>query len=198
MVAFRETSCGSWRATASRRMLCMTPETSRSGFGKCRPRKRAKRSFSAARAGREEHRLRTRAGHCVQCDIKKLAFLRRHTKPAFVYIAGSLSGRVLKIGSSGAPWTRVERLGPPRSVQRLRRQAGGSRRHRRSRSQAWAVVLAMFLRRRPSRSHVTPPSELAQGHPGGGRRQAQPASASALTPLAAVAMSAATALGCDT
>lgn len=35
------------------------------------------------------HRLRTRAGHCVQCDPKKLAYQTRHTAPGYVYIAGS-------------------------------------------------------------------------------------------------------------
>lgn len=47
-----------------------------------------------------QHRLRTRAGHCVQCDPKKLAYQRRHTSPGFVYIAGSKSGKVLKIGTA--------------------------------------------------------------------------------------------------
>jgi hypothetical protein len=46
------------------------------------------------------HRLRTRAGHCVQCDPKKLAFQQRHTAPGYVYIAGSLLGSVVKIGTA--------------------------------------------------------------------------------------------------
>ena len=39
------------------------------------------------------HRLRTRSGHCVQCDPKKIAFQERYNSPGYVYIAGSLSGR---------------------------------------------------------------------------------------------------------
>lgn len=48
----------------------------------------------------EGHRLRTRAGHCVQCDPKKLAYQTRHTAPGYVYIAGSLKGRVIKMGTA--------------------------------------------------------------------------------------------------
>lgn len=46
------------------------------------------------------HRLRMRAGHCFQCDPKKLAFQKRHSEPGYVYIAGSLSGRLIKIGTT--------------------------------------------------------------------------------------------------
>jgi hypothetical protein len=45
------------------------------------------------------HRLRTRAGHCVQCDPKKLAFQARHSADQYVYIAGSLSAKLIKIGT---------------------------------------------------------------------------------------------------
>lgn len=46
------------------------------------------------------HRLRTRSHHCVQCDPKKIAFQRRYNSPGYVYIAGSLSGGVIKIGTA--------------------------------------------------------------------------------------------------
>ncbi len=49
--------------------------------------------------GRGGHRLRTRAGHCVQCDPKKLAFQARHSADQYVYIAGSLSTQLIKIGT---------------------------------------------------------------------------------------------------
>ncbi|GGE00193.1 hypothetical protein GCM10011390_18740 [Aureimonas endophytica] len=45
------------------------------------------------------HRLRTRAGHCCQCDTKKLAFAARHSDPGIVYVAGSKSARLVKIGT---------------------------------------------------------------------------------------------------
>lgn len=46
------------------------------------------------------HRLRTRAGHCVQCDTKKIAYEQRFSKDGYVYIAGSLKGRIIKIGTA--------------------------------------------------------------------------------------------------
>jgi T5orf172 domain len=46
------------------------------------------------------HRLRTRAGHCIQCDPAKIAYQRRHSSYQYVYIAGSLSSRVVKIGTA--------------------------------------------------------------------------------------------------
>jgi hypothetical protein len=46
------------------------------------------------------HRIRTRAGHCFQCDPLKLVYQIRHSKSGYVYIAGSLSGRVIKIGTA--------------------------------------------------------------------------------------------------
>jgi len=45
------------------------------------------------------HRLRTRRGHCVQCDPKKLAFQARYRSEQFVYIAGSISSKLIKIGT---------------------------------------------------------------------------------------------------
>jgi hypothetical protein len=46
------------------------------------------------------HRIRTRAGHCFQCDPLKLVYQVRHSKSGYVYVAGSLSGRVIKIGTA--------------------------------------------------------------------------------------------------
>jgi hypothetical protein len=45
------------------------------------------------------HRLRTRGGHCVQCDPKKLAYQDRFTAEQYVYVAGSLSAKLIKIGT---------------------------------------------------------------------------------------------------
>jgi len=46
------------------------------------------------------HRLRTRAGHCIQCNPTNIAFTARESSRGNVYIAGSLSGRVIKIGAA--------------------------------------------------------------------------------------------------
>jgi hypothetical protein len=46
------------------------------------------------------HRLFTRAGHCIQCDTSKIAFIRRHSGKGFVYIAATKKGRLFKVGST--------------------------------------------------------------------------------------------------
>jgi hypothetical protein len=46
------------------------------------------------------HRLKTRSHHCVQCNPINLAFQQRYRSPGYVYVAGSLSGRVIKIGTA--------------------------------------------------------------------------------------------------
>jgi len=60
-----------------------------------------------AKAG---HRLRTRSGHCVQCDTKKLGYQTRHRKPSDVYIAFSRSAGLTKVGSSTDYSTRIDKL----------------------------------------------------------------------------------------
>ncbi len=52
------------------------------------------------------HTMRTRAGHCVQCDTKKIAFITRYYRQAFVYIAGSQRTKLVKLGSSQTPLNR--------------------------------------------------------------------------------------------
>ncbi len=46
----------------------------------------------------EGHTLRTRAGHCVQCDPKKIVFLKRHSESQYVYLAYSKKTKFIKIG----------------------------------------------------------------------------------------------------
>jgi len=46
------------------------------------------------------HTLRTKAGHCIQCDVKKIAFQMRSRAKAHVYIAGTSRGKIIKVGSS--------------------------------------------------------------------------------------------------
>jgi len=48
----------------------------------------------------EGHTLRTRAGHCIQCDHSKIAFMLRSDAQAYIYIAASVAGRLIKIGST--------------------------------------------------------------------------------------------------
>ncbi len=77
---------------------------------KMRAKEEGKELVLGSRCRARGHRLRTRAGHCVQCDPRKIAYLRRYSSPGFVYIAGSLEGRVLKIETGEDAWDRVSRL----------------------------------------------------------------------------------------
>lgn len=45
------------------------------------------------------HRLRTRSGHCAQCDTAKLSYQKRHNTEGYIYIAGSKAARLLKVGT---------------------------------------------------------------------------------------------------
>ncbi len=56
------------------------------------------------------HTLRTRAGHCAQCDPARIAFVRRHNSPGLVYIAGSIKGMRIKIGFTKSKDVRTESL----------------------------------------------------------------------------------------
>ena len=47
------------------------------------------------------HRLKTRGGHCIQCNTSRLGFQKPHDAEQYVYIAGSLSERLIKIGTCG-------------------------------------------------------------------------------------------------
>lgn len=46
------------------------------------------------------HRLRTRYNHCIQCNVAAIAFLLRHGKPGWVYLAHSKTSKVVKVGST--------------------------------------------------------------------------------------------------
>jgi hypothetical protein len=44
------------------------------------------------------HSMRTRNGHCVQCNTAAIAFLARHYEKGYIYIAGSKKEEVIKVG----------------------------------------------------------------------------------------------------
>ena len=57
------------------------------------------------------HTLRTRAGHCVQCNPANLSYLRRHDEPGQVYVAESSAvGRLVKVGTSACAKDRIGQL----------------------------------------------------------------------------------------
>ena len=67
-------------------------------------------AYNVTPCRQEGHTLRTRTGHCCQCDTAKIEFLRRNDSSGIVYIAGSLIGQVIKIGFSKAVEVRAESL----------------------------------------------------------------------------------------
>ncbi len=46
------------------------------------------------------HTLRTKAGHCIQCNVSRIAFQLRSKATAHIYIAGSYKRKLIKVGSS--------------------------------------------------------------------------------------------------
>jgi hypothetical protein len=56
------------------------------------------------------HTLRTRAGHCIQCDTARIGFMKRNDLGGVVYIAGTLKGEIIKIGFSQSLEGREESL----------------------------------------------------------------------------------------
>ena len=54
--------------------------------------------FGGAHCGSGGHSLRTKAGHCIQCDTSKIVFQSRSTSPGYVYIAGSPRAQLVKVG----------------------------------------------------------------------------------------------------
>ncbi|MBX9635060.1 MAG: GIY-YIG nuclease family protein [Magnetospirillum sp.] len=47
------------------------------------------------------HTLRSRAGHCIQCDTSVIAYQLRNDADGIVYIAGSLERQLIKVGVCG-------------------------------------------------------------------------------------------------
>lgn len=56
-------------------------------------------AYNANRCARG-HRLKSRAGHCIQCRPASIAFLKRYFAEGYVYVAGSVAGRLLKVGTT--------------------------------------------------------------------------------------------------
>lgn len=56
------------------------------------------------------HTLRTRAGHCAQCNTAVLAYQLRNDGTGYVYIAYSKASRLVKVGTSGSPEARMASL----------------------------------------------------------------------------------------
>jgi T5orf172 domain len=67
--------------------------------------------FGGAACSKAGHTLRTKAGHCIQCDTSKIAYQLRHSASGYVYLAYSQSRRLAKIGfTKNHPQERVDML----------------------------------------------------------------------------------------
>lgn len=56
------------------------------------------------------HRIRTRAGHCAQCDTSRVGFMKRHGATAQVYVAQALDVGLVKVGSAADAYERMDTL----------------------------------------------------------------------------------------
>ena len=59
---------------------------------------------------REKHQLRTRSGACAMCNPDALRFQERWSQDALVYIAGSQSAQILKVGFASNVSSRIGSL----------------------------------------------------------------------------------------
>ena len=83
------------------------------GYSKADYRRLAKQSgctFVYHNECRQGHRLKTRSGHCIQCDTKKIAYQKRHSEYGSVYLAFSESEGLCKVGQAKDPKTRLKTL----------------------------------------------------------------------------------------
>ncbi len=55
-------------------------------------------AFNVSPCNSAGHTLRTRSGHCVQCNTAYLGFQKRHDSSGYIYIAGTKKGQLIKIG----------------------------------------------------------------------------------------------------
>ena len=59
---------------------------------------------------RAGHKLRTRSGHCIQCDPAKISYMLRWQKSGFIYVAYSDMFTLTKVGFSDDPKARMIQL----------------------------------------------------------------------------------------
>jgi hypothetical protein len=67
-------------------------------------------AFGVSPCSKFGHTLRTRAGHCVQCNTANIAFQLRKEEKGSIYIAGSPSSRLIKIGVTNDVDARIRML----------------------------------------------------------------------------------------
>jgi T5orf172 domain len=68
-------------------------------FWRRRMRELGKRIAVGGPCKKHGHRLRTGGAHCVQCNTSRFGFQQNYRSTRYVYIAGSLSKQIIKIGN---------------------------------------------------------------------------------------------------
>lgn len=58
--------------------------------------------FGGSLCKKEGHSLRTKSGHCIECDTSKIAYQLRSCAKGYVYLAYSPTTKLIKVGYSGA------------------------------------------------------------------------------------------------
>lgn len=67
-------------------------------------------AFNTTPCDKYGHTIRTRAGHCIQCDTARIAFILRNVSFGAVYVAGSIKGQLIKVGTANSKEARAESL----------------------------------------------------------------------------------------
>ena len=67
-------------------------------------------AFGVSECSAGGHSIRTKFGHCIQCDTSKIAYATRHAKGGFVYVAASQTAALTKIGMSSNLLERVNNI----------------------------------------------------------------------------------------
>jgi len=56
------------------------------------------------------HTIRERSGHCIICDKARISFMLRHVSFGTIYLAGSIKGELIKIGTTNNITNRIKAL----------------------------------------------------------------------------------------
>jgi hypothetical protein len=67
-------------------------------------------AYNVSPCQQERHTMRTRSGHCCQCNTASIGFQKRNDSAGIVYIAGSKFGELIKIGFTKAVQIRAKSL----------------------------------------------------------------------------------------
>ena len=59
---------------------------------------------------RAGHRIRTRTGKCIACDVTQYAFSKRHRTSGYVYLAVSRQAGIIKVGMAAELSRRIQHL----------------------------------------------------------------------------------------